>query len=312
MAQMDLLLLCHGKAKTAKPQDGGAPELTSRAKRQAQKLGAWMQAHALRPERTVSTPSTCARTSAEKALKAGGWSAQDIQTDARLDAVPSPEALPDTLALLGARSMHRLLWAGHPKILSAILAALVPDSPRLAPGTLTRLRCHADGVHKGTAELVDLVAADDLPDGFLFPGPGGTERRDRPPYNYTQSAALPYRLRDGVPEILLITSSSGRKWGIPKGICEPGLSPQESAAQEALEEAGLTGRMHPSCLRAYDLPKWGAVCRVSVYAMEVTGVLDDAAWDEHHRQRIWLSPAAAAARVTSPDLAQIIHDFDIS
>ncbi|MBB95421.1 MAG: NUDIX hydrolase [Rhodobacteraceae bacterium] len=147
--------------------------------------------------------------------------------------------------------------------------------------------------------------ADDLPDSF--PWPGSAERRDRPAYYYTQSAALPYRLQNGAPEVLLITSSSGLKWGIPKGICEPGLSPQDSAAQEALEEAGLTGHVQPEALGTYPVEKWGATCHVTVYPMQVTAMDPDTRWDENHRQRIWLPRAEAARQVTSLQLARLIR-----
>jgi 8-oxo-dGTP pyrophosphatase MutT (NUDIX family) len=42
-------------------------------------------------------------------------------------------------------------------------------------------------------------------------------------------------------EVLLIGSSKGTHWVIPKGIHEPGLSATESASHEALEEAGVKG-----------------------------------------------------------------------
>ena len=52
---------------------------------------------------------------------------------------------------------------------------------------------------------------------------------------YRQSAVLPYRMRDGDPEVLLISSRKGTRWVLPKGIVEPGLTPPESAAKESRE-----------------------------------------------------------------------------
>ena len=67
--------------------------------------------------------------------------------------------------------------------------------------------------------------------------------RTRPDHYYRQSAVIPYRLREGRVEILLITSRKGKRWVVPKGILEPELTPAESAAKEAREEAGVSGRI---------------------------------------------------------------------
>ena len=56
---------------------------------------------------------------------------------------------------------------------------------------------------------------------------------------YRQSGAVPFRIRDGAIEVLLITSQTSGHWIIPKGIVEPELSSAASAAQEAYEEAGV-------------------------------------------------------------------------
>jgi 8-oxo-dGTP pyrophosphatase MutT (NUDIX family) len=60
---------------------------------------------------------------------------------------------------------------------------------------------------------------------------------------YRQSGAVPFRVRDGTIEVLLITSLTSGRWIIPKGIIEPQLSSAASAAQEAFEEAGVRGEL---------------------------------------------------------------------
>ena len=55
----------------------------------------------------------------------------------------------------------------------------------------------------------------------------------------TQFAALCYRLRKGKPEVLLVTSRRSKRWIIPKGWPQNGMLPAQSAAIEALEEAGV-------------------------------------------------------------------------
>ena len=57
-----------------------------------------------------------------------------------------------------------------------------------------------------------------------------------------QAAAIPYRMdrRTGRPEVLMIRRLDGGKWGLPKGLVDPGLSHPEAAEMEALQAAGMT------------------------------------------------------------------------
>ena len=57
---------------------------------------------------------------------------------------------------------------------------------------------------------------------------------------FRQSGVIP--VLDG--RLVLITSRKSERWIIPKGYVEKGLSPAESAAKEAYEEAGLIGLVH--------------------------------------------------------------------
>lgn len=129
-----------------------------------------------------------------------------------------------------------------------------------------------------------------------------------PPWFYDQSAVIPYRVKDGQPEILLITSRKRKRWGVPKGVIEPFLSPAESAAQEAWEEAGLVGRVSAEPVGSYRYPKWGGICTVQVFWMEVETVLEE--WPEANlRQRRWMSPEMAARTVSEEKLAQLIRSL---
>lgn len=128
--------------------------------------------------------------------------------------------------------------------------------------------------------------------------------KEIPDHFYRQSAVLPVRRRAGRAEILLITSRKRTRWVLPKGVVEPGLSAAASAAKEALEEAGILGRIDPTPLGTYSYSKWGGICDVEVYSMAVTQQLDD--WAESHRDRQWLSPREAAARVEEPALKALI------
>src|ERR671921_108900 len=91
--------------------------------------------------------------------------------------------------------------------------------------------------------------------------------------SYTQYAALPFRRRpDGATEVLLVTSRTTRRWIIPKGWPIAGSTPAGTARQEALEEAGLVGRIGSQPLGSFRyrkrLKRGAAVtCEVHVYPM---------------------------------------------
>jgi phosphohistidine phosphatase len=122
---------------------------------------------------------------------------------------------------------------------------------------------------------------------------------------YRQSGVVAVRTRDGAPQVLLVTSNGGKRWVIPKGIVEEGHSPARSAAKEAWEEAGVTGKVSRRMIGRYGYQKWGGVCTVLVYRLDVEET--HRTWPEGHvRRRKWLAPAAAAARVGNPAVAQII------
>lgn len=130
---------------------------------------------------------------------------------------------------------------------------------------------------------------------------------DKPGSYYEQSAVIPFREQDGQREILMITSRKGKHWIVPKGIVEPGMSAQQSAAQEAWEEAGVLGQVQSACLGEYRYQKWGGMCRVVVFPMEVFSL--EARWPEDFRSRQWFSPPQAVLQAAHPDLAAIIRDF---
>ena len=90
-----------------------------------------------------------------------------------------------------------------------------------------------------------------------------------PEHFYTQSAVLPYRILEGRVEILLVSSRRKKRWVLPKGVVEPGLSAVDSAVKEAWEEAGLEGLAAPQTVGTYRYEKWGGVCTVQVFPLQV-------------------------------------------
>src|SRR5262245_58980462 len=122
-------------------------------------------------------------------------------------------------------------------------------------------------------------------------------------FHIEQSGVIAWRirLRDGEPEVLLITSSNGQRWVIPKGHVEPDLSPAASARQEAWEEAGIKGHLDSRSLGGYEYQKYGNRYHVEVFLMEVEDQLSE--WPEAHmRRRKWVNPAKATELVDEPEL----------
>jgi 8-oxo-dGTP pyrophosphatase MutT (NUDIX family) len=101
-------------------------------------------------------------------------------------------------------------------------------------------------------------------------------RRKRKQTVRVQYGVLPYRFsQDAALEILLVTTRGTRRWIVPKGWPIKGLSPIKSAAREAFEEAGVTGRIgaKPMGVFAYDklLDEAGGTtaCEVKIYPLLV-------------------------------------------
>jgi phosphohistidine phosphatase len=128
--------------------------------------------------------------------------------------------------------------------------------------------------------------------------------RSKPDWFYRQSAVIPYRFRNPDLEILLISNRRKSRWIVPKGVKEPHLSAVDSAAKEALEEAGIRGRVSAKSIGSYKYEKWGGTCTVEVFLMEVRDILDK--WLEDDRDREWLSPKTATERVDEPKLKRLL------
>lgn len=121
-----------------------------------------------------------------------------------------------------------------------------------------------------------------------------------------QASAIPYRRRNGQLEFCLITSMSGKRWGFPKGIVDPGNSPTETALLEAAEEAGLEGRIIGEPLGTYEYQKWSSELVVAVFVMEVSQAND--AWQEADlRERVWLTAEQAIDRLDRPALKTMLR-----
>jgi 8-oxo-dGTP pyrophosphatase MutT (NUDIX family) len=96
-----------------------------------------------------------------------------------------------------------------------------------------------------------------------------------------QSGALPYSLVDGRVVFLLITSRRTGRWIFPKGDVEPGMNPWESAAVEAMEEAGVSGEIAVEPIGSYRSSAsmdGSSLVDVDLYPLKVESQLD--VWKE--------------------------------
>lgn len=123
-----------------------------------------------------------------------------------------------------------------------------------------------------------------------------------------QSGVIPYRIQAGGIEVLLITSSRGKRWLIPKGLVEFGMTAANSAAKEAWEEAGIVGTVHTPAIGTYRIRKWRLPCQVEVFLMRVERLAEEYP-EAQVRQRQWFSLTAASQRVKEPDLKHMIEQL---
>ncbi len=102
-----------------------------------------------------------------------------------------------------------------------------------------------------------------------------------------QIAALCWRRRKGMVEVLLITSRETKRWVVPKGWPMDHLVDFNAARQEAFEEAGVEGRVTREPLGRFDYDKrkgnesWPV--EVTVYSLEVETLLKT--WPEKKQRK---------------------------
>ncbi|MBF0679343.1 MAG: NUDIX hydrolase [Devosia sp.] len=122
-----------------------------------------------------------------------------------------------------------------------------------------------------------------------------------------QAGALPYAIVDGRVAFLLITSRRSGKWIFPKGAIEPETTPWDSAAMEALEEAGVSGEIATTPIGSYrtGIGSDGAsLVDVDLYPLKVTQQHDT--WREDgQRLRHWATVSEAQRLLADRSLARL-------
>lgn len=125
-----------------------------------------------------------------------------------------------------------------------------------------------------------------------------------------QYGAVCWRMHRGKVEVLLITSRDTGRWVIPKGWPILGLTPADTAAREAWEEAGVEGEVLADELGAFGYdkalgPRRFQPCSVQVFGLRVAE-LKDKFPERKERRRKWFAFEKAARKVAEPELRQLL------
>lgn len=88
-----------------------------------------------------------------------------------------------------------------------------------------------------------------------------------------QYGVIPYVKTSKGKELILITSRTNGYWIFPKGNPIKGKSPQQTAAQEALEEAGILGKVSKKRQFTFSFEEHGIEHHITLFPMRVDVVL---------------------------------------
>jgi 8-oxo-dGTP pyrophosphatase MutT (NUDIX family) len=116
-----------------------------------------------------------------------------------------------------------------------------------------------------------------------------------------QVAAVCYRIHNDRLEFLLVQTRRGGHWIFPKGGVEPGLTRSQSAALEALEEAGVHGSIEEAPFAEYAIPQRKMEegshdeSTIAAYLCAVTWLTSP---HEANRNPSWFSPEKAKKQLS--------------
>lgn len=114
-----------------------------------------------------------------------------------------------------------------------------------------------------------------------------------------QIGIFPYMFKDRKLHVLLVTSSSGNRWILPKGRQEPDMTPHEVAVMEAVEEAGIIGTLrHDIRIRC----KMNDGRFLQLYTMKISKLLSS--WPEENLRLRRLLPIT--------DALKMIEDYSVT
>ncbi len=121
-----------------------------------------------------------------------------------------------------------------------------------------------------------------------------------------QIGAFPFLFKKEKMHIMIITSTSGKSWILPKGHPEDDLNKPQVAALETYEEAGINGLIFDRKLRKEFKREEGG--RLVIYPLLIKTILDN--WpEESKRQRKLVSIKEALELVTKKEHLNAIKYF---
>lgn len=174
----------------------------------------------------------------------------------------------------------------------------------LAPHALARVEFHSAGVDRRFRKPSYLGAEISNPEAYdlrslAFHGLPDHGEPD------IQIGSVPFLYKNGVLHIVLVTSSSGNRWLIPKGKTESSMTHHEVALMEAAEEAGVVGIIEPDkevlCIMEDNR-------KLHLYPLRVASLLRS--WPEKlTRRRVVIPIYHALLKITDTGLVRAIRDL---
>lgn len=163
-----LLLLRHAKSdwNSGVAGDHDRP-LSKRGKKSANAIGKFMAASGLIPDYAITSSAVRARTTLERAMKAGGW---ECPTEVTSDLYNA--GVDDVLKKVSecSSSDNTVLIVGHQPTWSGVVHALAGGSARMVTGALVGIDLSVDSwkrIRRGAGELTVMIPPRLLTDGDL-------------------------------------------------------------------------------------------------------------------------------------------------
>jgi 8-oxo-dGTP pyrophosphatase MutT (NUDIX family) len=119
----------------------------------------------------------------------------------------------------------------------------------------------------------------------------------------THAGTVVFRKRDSQIHYLVVSSSDGINWVVPKGHIDPGETPEIAALRELAEEAGVLGEIVAS-LSARDFVKNGKAARVQFFLIRETGSTDSI----ENRAICWEEESAARQLLTFDEAREALNE----
>lgn len=123
-----------------------------------------------------------------------------------------------------------------------------------------------------------------------------------------QSGVIPYIIENGTVKVILITSRKRKKWILPKGFIDEGLTPPESAGKEAYEEAGVLGTVSEKSAGYYSYTRQEQKYKVSLFPMLVDNISDQ--WPEStERERVTVELSLLKNYIVEDGITGVINNY---